>query len=55
MSDTLQRLENTTVTLELANGKVFTVRDAYYAHDGPITTEMGEIPVRFEGPSGSEG
>ena len=48
-------LENTTITLELANGKVFTLRNAWYAADGNVTTEEGEIQVRFEGLEAEEG
>ena len=44
-----------TATLELANGKVFTLSGAYYAHEGGITTEEGEIPIRLEGVTGVEG
>lgn len=47
--DKLQTLEDATVTLELANGKVVVCREAYYAHEGNVTTGEGEIPVRFEG------
>lgn len=50
---TLVTLEGATVTLELANGKVFVLRDAWYAGDGEVSTEQGEIQVRFEG-SGEE-
>ena len=48
LSDFLN-LENTTITLELANGKVVTVRNAWYAADGNVQTEEGNIQVRFEG------
>ena len=44
-----------TVTIELANGKTFTLSGAYYGHDGGITTEEGEIPIRLEGVTGEEG
>lgn len=37
------------VTLELGNGKTIALADAWYAGDGNITTEEGEIEVRFEG------
>ena len=50
----LQELEDATVSIDLANGKSFSLSEAYYAHDGGITTEEGEIPVRFEGVSGEE-
>ena len=42
-------ITNATITLELANGKVFTVRNAWYAADGNVQTEEGNIQVRFEG------
>lgn len=47
--DALKAIENTTVTVELANGKVFTLANAWYAADGDLTTEEGEMQVRFEG------
>jgi len=37
-----------TVTLELNNGKTWVLEDAWYAGEGNITTEEGEIAVRFE-------
>lgn len=43
-----------TITLELANGKVITLRDAWYAGDGTGNTEEGNIGVRFEGLSADE-
>jgi hypothetical protein len=42
-------LDGVTVTLELANGKVILLRDAWYAGDGNIGTEEANIQVRFEG------
>lgn len=47
-------LTGATVTLELANGKVITIRDAWYANEGTGNTEEGNIPVRFEGAGGEE-
>jgi predicted heme/steroid binding protein len=47
--DKLLTFKDGTVTLELANGKVVLLSDAYYAGEGTGTTEEGEIPVRFEG------
>lgn len=41
--------KDATVTLELANGKVFVLKDAWYAEEGTIKTGEGEIPIRFEG------
>lgn len=40
-----------TITLEHANGKIYVLRDAWYAGDRQGSTEEGEIPVRFEGKS----
>jgi len=45
---------NATVTLELANGKVIILEGAWYAGDGTVTTEEGEIEVRFEAATGEE-
>ncbi len=45
---------STTITLELANGKVVVLRDAWYAGEGTGNTEEGNIEVRFEGASGEE-
>jgi len=42
-------LRDVTCTLELANGKVVVLRDAWFAGDGNVTTSEGEIEVRFEG------
>lgn len=46
--------EGKTVTLELANGKVFVLRDAWFAGEGTGNTEEGNIGVRFEGKQGEE-
>jgi hypothetical protein len=45
---------NATVAIELANGKMFALRDAWFASEGSGTTEEGEIAVRFEGLSAAE-
>ncbi len=45
----LLNLRDTTATLELANGKVIVMREAYYAGDGNVTTNEGQIPLRIEG------
>lgn len=42
------------VTLELANGKVVILEKAWYAGEGTVTTEEGEIEVRFEAAAGEE-
>lgn len=41
------------VTLTLSNGKVISLRNAWFAGDGTGTTEESEITVRWEG-SGAE-
>ena len=40
--------------MELANGKVVLLRDAWYAGEGNVGTEEANIQVRFEGLSGEE-
>lgn len=50
----LAQMGDETVTLELANGKVISLRSACFAADMDITTGEGEIPVRFEGLSAEE-
>lgn len=47
-------LTGATVTLELANGKVIALREAWYAGEGTGNTEEGNIGVRFEGKGGEE-
>lgn len=47
-------IKNATVTLELANGKLVVLNQAYYAGDGTVNTEEGEIDCRFEGIRGNE-
>jgi hypothetical protein len=52
--DGLTRVDGATVTLELANGKVISLRDAYFAAEGTGNTDEGNIGVRFEGSSAEE-
>jgi hypothetical protein len=52
--EALLDMTDATVTLELANGKVIVLRNAWNASDGTGNTEEGEIPFRFEGPSAKE-
>lgn len=52
--EALLLVQDATVTLELANGKIAVLRDAWYAGEGSVTTEEGEIEARFEGLSGEE-
>lgn len=44
-----------TLVLELANGKVISFRDAWYAGDGTVKTKEGTIALRFEAVSADEG
>lgn len=50
----LQSVENATVTLELANGKVIVLHEAWYAGEGKGNSGEGEIDFRFEGMRGEE-
>ena len=47
--ETILDLEDATITLELANGKVISLSQAWFAGEGNVTTEEGEIEARFEG------
>lgn len=46
--------QDVTVTLELANGKVIVLRDAWFAGEGTGNSEEGNIAVRFEGKQAEE-
>lgn len=37
-----------TITLQLANGKTIVLNQAWYANEGTVNTEEGEIAVRWE-------
>ena len=52
--DDIVLLKDATCTLHLRNGKVFTLRNAWYAGEGNVETEESEIAVRFEGLGGEE-
>lgn len=43
-----------TVTLDLDNGKTIVLRQAWFASEGNVTTEQGEVAVRWEGLSAQE-
>lgn len=47
-------IDDATVTLQLANGKIILIRNAWYAGDGTVGSENANIKVRFEGLSGEE-
>lgn len=46
---TILDLEEGTVTIDLANGKLIALSEAWYEGEGDITTEEGEIPFEFYG------
>lgn len=50
----LVTLDEATVTLELANGKVIMLREGWYAGEGTGNTEEGNIALRIEGMSAEE-
>jgi hypothetical protein len=50
----LRETRDATVVLELANGKVISVFEAFEASDGDGSSEEGELQVRFEGIRGQE-
>ncbi|EPA95254.1 phage tail tube protein [Pseudomonas sp. G5(2012)] len=50
----LVTLDDATATLELANGKVIMLREAWYAGEGTGNTEEGNIALRLEGMSAEE-
>lgn len=52
--EALLGLRDASVTLYLANGKLITLRDAWYAAEGTGSTENGNIECRFEGMSAEE-
>tara|TARA_R110000803_G_scaffold162194_1_gene225795 strand:+ start:9436 stop:9792 length:357 start_codon:yes stop_codon:yes gene_type:complete len=50
----LLELEDVTVILELANGKIISLSGASFTSEGNVTTEEGEIDARFEGDQAEE-
>jgi hypothetical protein len=50
--EALYKTVDATVTVELANGKVFVCEKAAFTGEGDATTEEGEISVEFEGFNG---
>lgn len=43
------RAVDATMTLELQNGKVVMLSEAWYAGEGTVKTKEGEVAVKFEG------
>lgn len=52
--EALMGITDSTITLELANGKVIVLREAWNAAEGTGNTGEGNIGVRFEGMSAEE-
>jgi len=52
--EALVLIDNATVTLSLNNGKVIELRQAWYAAEGNVQTEEGNIQIRFEAADGEE-
>ena len=52
--DTLLNIDGATIMLELANGKVIALREAWYASEGTVNTGEGNIGARFQGMSAEE-
>lgn len=48
----LEQLQNVTVTVELINGAVATLRNANQMNHIDLTAEDGKMTVKFEGPKG---
>lgn len=51
---TLVNQDSATVTLQLANGKLIVLREAWFAGDGTANTDSAKVDVRFEGMSAEE-
>ena len=51
--EALVELEDATITLRLANTKVIVLKDAFFAGDGNVSTEEGEIEVKFVSSTGT--
>lgn len=45
----LQGVSDSTVTAELSNGKVYVLRNAWFAGEPAIDGAEGQVPLRFEG------
>ena len=50
----LADVKEATIQLELGNGKVIVLRDAFNENEGNVTTEEGNIEVKFTGASAEE-
>lgn len=45
----LMNAKDAQVVIQLENGRTISLNDAWFAGEGSVTTEEGEIAVRFEG------
>lgn len=52
--EALVNITDATITLTLANDKTITMGPAWFSGDGTVTTDEGEIQVRFEGKNAKE-
>lgn len=52
--ETLDKITDATVTAELANGKVYVLREAWTASAHEVNSQEGQVAVRFEGISCDE-
>lgn len=49
LKNTILNMTDATATLRLANGKVIVLKNAFFAGDGNVTTEEGEIEFKLQG------
>ncbi len=52
--EALLNISDATIVLEVANGKIVVLREAWYAGDGDVATNEGNIQVMFNGISCEE-
>lgn len=52
--EALVTMDDATITLELSNGKVVVLHQAWFAGEGTVGSEEANIAVRWEGKSGEE-
>ena len=50
--EALYSIVDATITVELANGKMFVCEQSVFSGDGESTTEEGEVTVEFQGFNG---
>jgi hypothetical protein len=50
----LTATDGATITIKAGNGKTYMLEDAWYAGEGDIDLEKGEVQVRFEGMDAEE-